>query len=145
MGVTPSYLLDDGKELKSATYMDKLAFRPQLLAAMKHGSLCQWMSVFYHEDPKRDFSEAYSYERMLEEWILSLGEIDQHQQYYTRFQNAKAETAQKYKEVRMGFHRAKAKEKRWRCVVSGCCCCSSVACLVATICSVTPYWLSACL
>ena len=114
LGVTPSYLLDDGKELKSAIYMDKLAFRPQLLAAMKHGSLCQWMSVFYHEDPKRDFSEAYSYERMLEEWILSLGEIDQHQQYYTRFQNAKAETAQKYKEVRMGFHRAKAKEKRWR-------------------------------
>ena len=114
LGVTPSYLLDDGKELKSAIYMDKLAFRPQLLAAMKHGSLCQWMSVFYHEDPKRDFSETYSYERMLEEWILNLGEIDQHQQYYTRFENAKAETAQKYKEVRMGFQRAKAKEKRWR-------------------------------
>ena len=121
LGVTPSYLLEDGTELKSGTNIDKIAYRPQLLAAMRQGSLSQWMSVFYHEDPTQDFSEDYSYERKLEEWILSLGEIDQHQSYFKRFINAKEETAQKYKEVRMGYTRAKAKEQRWRYTFYGLC------------------------
>ena len=114
LGVTPSYLLEDGKELSSALTMDKLAYRPQLLSAMKRGSLSQWMSVFYHEDPSQDFSETYSYERKLEEWILQLGEIDQNQHYFKRFEAAKEETARKYEEVRRGFKRAKSKEDHWR-------------------------------
>jgi serine/threonine protein kinase len=114
LGAKPSYLLEDGTELKDALNFDKEANRPQLLAAMRHGSLSQWMSVFYHEDPHQDFSETYSYERKLEEWILSLGEIDQNQLYYKRYVNAKEETARKYEDVRQGYHRAKAKESRWR-------------------------------
>lgn len=121
LGATPSYLLEDGTELKSGSNIDKVAYRPQLLAAIRQGSLSQWMAVFYHEDPTQDFTETYSYERKLEEWILSLGEIDQHQTYFKRFINAKDETAQKYKEVRMGYQRAKAKESRWRYTFYGLC------------------------
>ena len=114
LGVTPTYILEDGTELKSGFSIDKESYRPQLLAAMRNGSLCQWMSVFYHEDPSNDFSETYSYERKLEEWIISLGEIDQNNTYFKRYGNAKEETARKYKDVRMGYYRAKAKEMRWR-------------------------------
>ena len=114
LGVTPTYLLEDGHELKDGINFDKLAYRPQLLSAMKHGSLSQWMSVFYHEDPHADFSETYSYERKLEEWIINLGEIDQNQQYFMRYGNAKDETAKKYRDVRTRFYKAKATEKRWR-------------------------------
>lgn len=121
LGVTPSYLLEDGTELKSGSGFEAVAYRPQLLAAIKHGSLSQWLSVFYHEDPTQDFSEQYSYERKLEEWILRLGEIDQNQKYYKRYGNAKEETAQKYAEVRKGFYRAKAKETRWRITFYGLC------------------------
>ncbi len=121
LGVTPSYLLEDGSELKSGSNIDTHIYRPLLLSAMKQGSLSQWMAVFYHEDPSRDFSEPYSYERKLEEWIINLGQIDSNQKYFKRFGTAKEETAQKYKEVRMGYHRAKAKESRWRYSFYGLC------------------------
>ena len=121
LGVTPSYLLEDGSELKSGSNIDTHIYRPQLLSAMKQGSLGQWMAVFYHEDPTRDFSEPYSYERKLEEWIISLGQVDPNHKYFKRFGTAKEETAQKYKEVRMGYHRAKAKESRWRYIFYGLC------------------------
>lgn len=121
LGVTPSYVLEDGKELKDGLNFDKLAYRPQLLAAVKRGSLSQWMSVFYHEDPNKDFSETYSYERKLEEWIINLGEIDQNERYFKRYEDAKRETAEKYKQVRDGYQRAKTKEKRWRIVYYALC------------------------
>lgn len=121
LGVTPTYLLEDGTELKSGSNIDTHIYRPQLLSAMKQGSLSQWMAVFYHEDPTRDFSEPYSYERKLEEWIISLGQVDSNHKYFKRFGTAKEETAQKYKEVRMGYHRAKAKESRWRYTFYGLC------------------------
>ena len=121
LGVTPTYLLEDGTELKSGSNIEKVTYRPQLLAAMRKGSLSQWMAVFYHEDPSQEFSEPYSYERKLEEWILNLGEIDQNQTYFKRFGNAKEETAQKYKEVRMGYQRAKSKESFWRYTFYGLC------------------------
>ena len=116
LGVIPSYLLEDGTEVKSLTDIDLQTYRPQLLTAIRQGSLSQWISVFYHEDPHQEFEEPYSYERKLEEWIIKLGEIDQNNQYYKRFGSAKDETAQKYKEVRSGYQHAKAKETRWRII-----------------------------
>ncbi len=121
LGVLPTYVLEDGTELKSATELDVLAYRPQLLTAVKHGSLSQWMSVYYHEDPTQDFSESYSYERKLEEWIIRLGEIDQNQKYYKRYGTAKEDTAKKYADVRKGYYRSRAKESRWRMIFYSLC------------------------
>ena len=114
LGPVPSYLLDEGTELKNALDIDRKGMRPVLMPALRRGSLMQWMAVFYHEDPHRDFSESYSYEHMLEEWVLAMGEIDQNQRYYKRFVNAKEETARKYKEVRTSYYISKAKEHTWR-------------------------------
>jgi len=114
LGVTPVYQLEGGIVLTDGTNFDKMALRPRLLSALKRGALGQWMSVFYHEDPSQDFTEAYSYERRLEEWLLNVGEIDQNQMYYKRYQNAKQETARKYKEVSQGYKRARAKEVFWK-------------------------------
>jgi hypothetical protein len=114
LGVTPYYILDNGSVLKDGTDFDKQIQRPLLLTAIRHGSLSQWMAAFYHEDPTKDFGEAFSYERKLEEWINRLGEVDQSQYYYKRFVNARKETAQKYKEVRQEYKRARSKEVQWR-------------------------------
>lgn len=121
LGVKPIYLLEGGTEVKSPEELDNHVLRPQLLAAMKTGSLSQWLAVYYHEDPTQDFQEPYSYERKLEEWIIRLGEIDKNQQYYKRYVNAKEETAQKYAEVRKGYYRAKSKETRWRVIFYSLC------------------------
>ena len=121
LGAIPTYVLEDGTELKNGTTFDKLAHRPLLLPEIRRGALPQWMSVFYHEDPHQDFTETYSYERKLEEWVKNLGEIDQNQKYYKRYVNAQEETAKKYKEVRTGYHMAKAKEHTWRIVFYALC------------------------
>ncbi len=121
LGVTPVYVLEDGTTLTDGINIDKDINRPVLLAAMKRGSMAQWMSVFYHEDPFKDFSETYSYERKLEEWIMRLGEIDPNQLFFKRYGNAKRETAQKYQEVRRGYRLAKAKEYQWRITFYGLC------------------------
>ena len=121
LGVSPCYLLDDGTELANGADISQGSQRPLLLNAMKRGYLSQWMAVFYHEDPGQDFSEAYSYEHRLEEWIAALGKIDPNQMYVKRYNTAKKETAQKYKEVRYNYQQAKNKERRWRAIFYGLC------------------------
>ena len=121
LGVTPHYVLEDGTVLKTPNDFDKQIQRPLLLAAIRRGGFCQWLSVFYHEDPHEAFEKPYSYEYKLEEWVNLLGEIDQNQQYYKRYVNAKQETAHKYSEVRHGYKIAKAKERIWRCTFYGLC------------------------
>ena len=136
LGVTPTYVLDDGTELKSGDDMDKVVYRSQLSSAMKRGPLSQWMAVFYHEDPMQDFSETYSYERTLEKWIAELGEIDPHQKYFKRYGNAKEQTAAKFNEVRKSYFRAKAKEKVWRAIFYSLC---AVWILLVLLCGVTGH------
>lgn len=114
LGARPSYLLDDGLELTDGLTIDKIGHRPALIQELKRGSLSQWLSIFFHEDPEKDFGETYSYERSLERWILMLGEIDPNQPHFKRFGNAKEETSSKYKEVRRLYHHAKNKEEVWR-------------------------------
>ena len=114
LGAKPVYQLEDGTILKTPQTIDKLAYRPQLLAALKRGALSQWMSVFYHEDPHNQFLETYSYEHKLEEWLNELGEIDVNQKFYKRFCEARKQTANKYQEVRQSYFQAKRKEQIWR-------------------------------
>ncbi len=121
LGTIPTYVLEDGTELKSGKDIDKVLYRSQLLSAMKRGPLSQWMSVFYHEDPHQDFSENYSYERCLETWIGELGQIDPHHKYFKRFGDAKQQTSSKYNEVRKSYNRAKAKERFWRVIFYSLC------------------------
>jgi hypothetical protein len=121
LGAVPVYVLEDGTELTDGTNFEKQTRRPILLGAMRRGALSQWMSVFYHEDPNKNFEEPYSYERRLEEWALSLGEVDQNQMYYKRLITAKEETARKYKNVKKEYSRAKQREHRWRTTFYGLC------------------------
>ena len=114
LGAIPVYVLEDGTELTDATNFEKQTRRPILLGAMRHGALSQWMSVFFHEDPHKNFEEPYSYERRLEEWVMNLGEVDQNQMFYKRLKTAKEETEQKYSTVKKEYTRAKNRERRWR-------------------------------
>ena len=113
LGVTPTYVMPDGNELSDGRNIN-LSVVPQARNEMRNGNLSQWMSVFYHEDPSRDFSEQYSYEREVEEWLMAIGKIDKSQKYYKRFVDAREETAHKMDNVRNGWKTAKRKEDTWR-------------------------------
>ena len=113
LGVSPVYLMPDGTELTDGHDLDPRN-NAQMRLEIRNGSLSQWMSVFYHEDPFADFSEEYAYEHALEEWLLALGKIDITQPYYKRFVDAREETTNRIKSVRDNWQRAKGREKMWQ-------------------------------
>ena len=113
LGVTPSYLLPDGTELKNGRELEP-HHNAQIRNEMRNGSFTQWLSVFYHEDPFADFSEEYAYEHKVEEWLNVLGSIDSSQTYYKRFVDAKEETSNRVRNVRDSWVKARGKENMWR-------------------------------
>lgn len=113
LGTKPSYLLPNGTILEDGKNID-LSFSSLIRIELRNGSLSQWMSVFYHEDPNRDFAEEYSYEHELEEWILALGRLDNQQTYYKRFTKACEDTKNRVASVRRQWSRAHARSKIWR-------------------------------
>ena len=78
LGVTPVYLMPDGTELTDGKNLD-VRNNAQMRTEIRNGSLSQWMTVFYHEDPFADFSADYAYEHALEEWLMALGKIEKRQ------------------------------------------------------------------
>lgn len=118
LSVTPSYRLANGATLTDGLEVDN-RYRSEIISEIRSGCFAQWLSVFYHENPLNDFMEAYSYERMLERWIETLGGFDMQQSYYKRFVAAKEETARKYDNVRDAYGKAKTRVGLWRRVFYG--------------------------
>lgn len=118
LGANPSYLLSNGTILSDGRSMD-LSYTSLIRQELRQGTLAQWMAVYYHEDPTRDFSEEYSYERELQEWIMALGRLDSQQAYYRRFTKACEDTKARISQVRQEWHRARAKEKMWKYIFYG--------------------------
>ena len=113
LGVKPTYLLPNGTELTDGRNIDE-SLNALVRGEMRNGNFTQWLSIFYHEDPDKDFSEQYAYEHELEDWLMVIGKIDKSQQYYRRFVEARNETQRKMDEVRRGWRNAKRKENTWR-------------------------------
>ena len=120
LGAKPSYLLPNGTILQDGRHVDT-AFTSLVRTELRNGSLAQWMSVFYHEDPHRDFSEEYSYERELEEWIMALGRLDNQQTYYKRFTQACEDTKSRVANVRKQWRKAHTQLKTWEYIFYSLC------------------------
>ena len=113
LGSVPVYKLSDDIELNDGRNLDS-RYYGMIRQEIRDGSFIQWMSAFYHEDPNADFSEEYSYEHSLEDWLENIGKIDKSQTYYMRFVDARKETSDRVKGVKEGWKRAKGKENIWR-------------------------------
>ncbi len=113
LGVKPAYLLPDG-----TTLADGRSLQQEHVSAIRNeirnGVLAQWLSVYYHEDPTREFEEEYSYERELVDWIMELGRFDNQQKYYRRFIKAREETQDRIVAVKKQWDYARSREKLWR-------------------------------
>jgi serine/threonine protein kinase len=120
LGVTPSYVLSDGTELTDGHQLDR-SKNGLYRTETREGSFSQWLSIFYHEDPSKEFEEEYSYEHELEKWLMTLGDFDMSNKYYKRFVDAREATLQKMDNVRKEYQRAKRKEKTWRYSFYGLC------------------------
>ena len=119
LGATPAYQLPNNVEVKSPDDLKNMQVANALRNELRTGSLSQWLSVFYHENPFKDFAEEYSYERELEKWVMALGQIDPQQQYYKRFVKARQDTTERVAEVRHDWKAARMREQIFRYLYYG--------------------------
>lgn len=120
LGVTPTYFLPNGTVLNDGRQLD-VKRNAQIRSEIRNGSLMQWMSVFYHEDPNQGFEEEYSYERELENWVKAVGELDPQQVYFRRYTKALEETKYRVKEVRSQWNAAHFREIFFKVCFFGMC------------------------
>lgn len=120
LGTKPSYLLPSGTILYDGRSMD-MSYTSLIRTELRNGSMAQWLSVFYHEDPNKSFEEEYSYEHELEEWIMALGRLDNQQNFYRRFTKACEDTKDRIAAVRSQWQRAKVRGRAWQYIFYGIC------------------------
>ena len=113
LGTIPSYRLSDGTMLTNGRHLPQLNPQ-QMKGEMRNGALPQWLAVAYHENPDKDFTEEYSYERELEAWVMALGQLDPQQQYFRRLMKAKEETQARTTSVRKQWQSASTIERLWK-------------------------------
>lgn len=112
LGVRPVYCLDDGTPLSNGRNLEPDMEQLALIKdEIRNGSFVQWLSVFYHEDPSRDFDEEYSYEHELENWIVALGKLDPQQTYHKRYMKACEEAKERLAEVSHDWYTACFRER----------------------------------
>lgn len=118
LGTTPGYLLPNGQVLTDSRQLTS-QLASQIHDEIRGGALAQWLTVFYHEDPTRDFSEPYSYERALAQWLETIGKFDEHHQYFFRYNRACQETRDRTSYVRKRWMDAYNRERIMRYIFYG--------------------------
>lgn len=115
LGGAPKYRLSSGVLLADGRQVPGKC-RSEIRTELRTGSFAQWLTIFYHENPHTDFSEEYSYERALEQWIMAVGEFDAQYTYHKRYTIAKESTRNKYKEVKHNYVVSRRNELTWKVV-----------------------------
>lgn len=91
-GAQPEYRLSrTGEVLRSLDDVRKVS-RNELLYDLQHDKgLRGWLAVLCQEDPHADLKAKYSYEKLLEKYVRSIGYINSNDPVYSRFHQAQEE------------------------------------------------------
>ncbi len=114
LGITPVYQMPNNIELHCLEDLEDKQQANALRNEIRTGSLSQWMAVFFHENPHADFSEEFSYEKSLEQWVMAMGKVDAQQRYYKRLVKAREDTDERISSVRHDWRIARFREFVWR-------------------------------
>lgn len=113
LGAIPTYMLPSGKVLNDGCDIDT-KYTAEVRQEVRRGVIPQWLAAFYHENPGEDFTEEFSYERRLEDWLNAVGRYDPQYMFYRRFVKAKEDTMQRYEHVKSRFARAQLRRGTWK-------------------------------
>lgn len=111
LGITPSYYLRTGGDLISSLEEFRQLSVSVIRTEMKQGCMEQWLTIFFHEDPMQNFSEQYSYEQALKDYLLEIGRVMPDNSFYKRFRHAQEDGRKKLKEYRVLSFRMQAQER----------------------------------
>ena len=67
----------------------KQADRAWVLDQLHNGHLKEWLAIFFHENPRRDFSKQYYYESEVERYLEFIRELDPHDENVVRLDAAR--------------------------------------------------------
>ena len=113
LGYTPSYLVREGNQyIRSLEELDALP-REQAEWEIKEGTLKQWLSVFFHENPAGKFENEYDYERALEQYLYRIGKYDISDFFYARFLTAKELYLGRVEALKSVLRSARVSEGLW--------------------------------
>ncbi|MBQ8593742.1 MAG: protein kinase [Bacteroidaceae bacterium] len=100
LGSTPEYYIRQTGRLITSYEEFNLEDSKAIRSEMSNGSLKQWLSIFFHENPHDTFSEKYSYEKRLGEFLTEVGKANPDDIHYRRFKHALTETRKKMESSR---------------------------------------------
>ncbi len=115
MGGHPLYHFnEDGNDVEirypeEVTDIDRRVLREEV----RVGSLRQWMSVFYHEDPNGRWDEPMSREHRLEDYLMLIGQCDPADIHYKRFTKAQDEMNEKVAQSRADWNHSQRRKRSW--------------------------------
>ncbi|MCF0197642.1 MAG: hypothetical protein HUK03_10540, partial [Bacteroidaceae bacterium] len=116
LGGQPAYRIEAEDYLMDVRDMEQLRQQPAKAVRdeIRHGNLCQWMSVFYHENPSETFNEPLSYERALEAFLLQIGEWDGGEMHYKRFVKADEQAQRKLYDSHQAWNKCLKRHRQLR-------------------------------
>lgn len=111
MGYTPEYYVKTGGEI-----IDSLeGCRNQSITSRKEemtdGCMKQWLAIFFHEDPTKQFASPLSYEKALVSYIEEIGKTDSEDPYFKRMKQAQKSGKKKQATVRLTGASIRKREK----------------------------------
>lgn len=88
-GVEPAFYFQ--KSNRFITSVKDLPSIPsgEIKSALQSGSLHAWLAVNYQENPHTDLSTKYTFEKLTEKYLGTIGRYDSDDYYYKRFKKAK--------------------------------------------------------
>jgi len=110
LGYTPNYYFE--KSDKSIDLLEELSAisEKEIIKELKNGSLKEWLTIFFHEDPFASFDKTYEYEKTLERYLEFIGKYDRDDFHFSRFNYAREQAIQLAGKVRRVFKSAQIME-----------------------------------
>ena len=99
LGATPSYKTKDGKIVTTIADVEKLPTAVKQ-AELRDGTLKEFLTVLFQENPNLNLSTKYTYELETEKYLRCLAKIDSGNYYVKRFDDAVEKTENCVKRVK---------------------------------------------
>ncbi len=105
MGVQPAYHFEGEEYQTSVHCLDDLQSLPvkDVRQAIRSGSLVQWISVFFQENPTRSFPDEESYNLCVKDFLHVVGSYDGSEMHYKRFMFAQEQMERKLTDSRQAW------------------------------------------
>lgn len=116
MGGHPTYELTtpDGEPVTLHNPSDVTSADRRLLREeMRHGSLRQWLAVFFHENPFADWGVPMSREHSVEKYLNLVGQCDTADIHFKRFAKAREEMDEKVAQSRADWNQSQQRKRAW--------------------------------